>query len=200
LSTPAPGATRLWIALALLLGAAALLGSRVERETLDWQPSVWMAQPWRSFSAVGVHYGSAHLLANLAGAALVGALGWAARITTPMALAWAAAWPLTQLGLLACPELAHYGGLSGVLHAGVAIVAMHLLRCEAGRRRRIGVGVALGLLLKLGLEYPWSPPSYHAALDMMVAPLAHLSGLLAGLACGAAALWFERARTRGEGA
>ncbi len=192
MSAPGPGAARLWIALALLLGTAALIGARVESEALDWQPAVWIAEPWRCFSAVAVHYGQPHLFANLAGVTLVGALGWAARVGAPMALAWAAAWPLTQLGLLADPELAHYGGLSGVLHAGVAVVAVHLLLAGTGRQRRIGALIALGVTAKVAFEYPWSPPTFHPGLNLMVAPLAHLSGLLAGLACGAAAHWIER--------
>ena len=36
------------------------------------------------------------------------------------------AWPLTHLSLLARPEVMHYGGLSGVLHAGVAVAALGL--------------------------------------------------------------------------
>ena len=193
---PAPGAPSLWIVLALLLGAAALLGSRVGREALDWQPALWMAEPWRCFSAVAVHYSAAHLLANLAGAALVAALGWVARVSAPMALAWAVAWPLTQLGLFADPALVHYGGLSGVLHAGVAVLVVHLLLAGVGRQRGIGALIALGLLAKVAFEYPWMPPSFHAGLNLMVAPLAHVSGLLAGLACGAAAHCIALRRSR----
>ena len=39
--------------------------------------------------------------------------------------------PLTQLGLLMRPDLLHYGGLSGVLHAGVAAAALWLVRASA---------------------------------------------------------------------
>jgi len=42
------------------------------REAIDWQPTLALTQPWRSFSAIGVHYSTQHLLANLAGAAAVG--------------------------------------------------------------------------------------------------------------------------------
>jgi rhomboid family GlyGly-CTERM serine protease len=194
LNASGPDAARLWVALALLLGAAALLGAGVEREALDWQPTLWMVQPWRCWSAVAVHYGQPHLLANLAGVALVGALGWAARVSAPMVLAWALAWPITHLGLLADPELAHYGGLSGVLHAGVAVAALHLLLAGAGGQRRMGALIALGLAVKVAFEYPWTPVRFHAELNLMVAPLAHLSGLLAGTACGAAAHGIERRR------
>lgn len=175
-----------WRLLSVLLGVLAVLGWGIEPELLDWQPTLLLTQPWRLFSAVGVHYSPAHLLLNLAGLAGVAALGAVARIDSALAWAWAAAWPLTQLGLLVDPELAHYGGLSGVLHAGVAIVAIHLLRSAASRGRRFGAAILLGLATKVALEFPWSPPALHPALQIMVAPLAHVSGLVAGLACGGA--------------
>ena len=175
-----------WISVSALLGVGALLGTGVAPEMLDWQPALALTQPWRMFSAVAVHYEAAHLLANLAGALLVAALGWAARIGVHMSLAWLLAWPLTHLGLLFDPQLAHYGGLSGVLHAGVAIVSVHLLLAGRTRQRRIGAAICIGLVVKVGLEFPWVP-AFHAELGIMVAPLAHLSGLVVGSACGAAA-------------
>jgi len=177
---------RAWLALAAVLAAGALAGSAVPREAIDWQPTLAAIQPWRAFSAVFVHYSPLHLAANLAGAALVAALGRAARMPRHGALAWLAAWPLTQLGLLLEPELRHYGGLSGVLHAGVAIVALHLL--WTGAARRIGAAILAGLVLKVLGESPWAGPLAHpAGWDIAVAPLAHASGLVAGLACAAIA-------------
>ena len=153
---------------------------------LDWQPTLALMQPWRSFSAVAVHYSDAHLLVNLVGTGTAAALGWAVRITPRSCVAWLAAWPLTHIGLLADPQLAHYGGLSGVLHAGVAIAVLHMLRAGPSRQRRIGAAIGVGLLLKVALESPWSP-HVHAGLGITVAPLAHLSGVVAGLVCGALA-------------
>jgi rhomboid family GlyGly-CTERM serine protease len=179
-----------------LLGVLAVLGWGVEPGLLDWQPTLLLTQPWRLFSAVGVHYSPAHLLLNLAGLAGVAALGAVARISSARAWAWVMAWPLAHLGLLADPTLAHYGGLSAVLHAGVAIVAIHLLRGAAARERRIGAAVVLGLVLKVGLEFPWSPPAWHPTLQIMVTPLAHVSGLVAGLVCGGAVQLLARRRRR----
>ena len=185
-----------WRLLSVSLAILAMLGWGIEPGLLDWQPTLLLTQPWRLFSAVGVHYSAAHLLLNLAGLAGVAALGAVARIDSALAWAWVVAWPLTQLGLLVDPELVHYGGLSGVLHAGVAIVAIHLLRRAASRGRRIGVAILLGLALKVGLEFPWSPPAFHATLQIMVTPLAHVSGLVAGLVCGGAVHLLGRRRRR----
>src|SRR6185369_416542 len=94
------GGGRAWCALAAVLAVGAALAFGRESTAFDWQPSLALAQPWRAFSAAFIHYSALHLSANLAGAVLVGALGFFARVPSPVALAWLVAWPLTQLGLL----------------------------------------------------------------------------------------------------
>ncbi len=139
-----------------------------------------------------------HLLANAAGAVLVLALGLAARMPTRAALAWFIAWPLTHLALLLRPELAGYGGLSGVLHAGVAVVAVELI-LRGSRARRLGLAIAAVLLLKIVLEEPWGPAlRWPAGWDIAVAPFAHAAGLAAGVLCAllAARLFRDQPRMR----
>jgi len=179
----APG--QAWGGLAVFLGLLALAGWGLPRAALDWQPALALTQPWRALSAVGVHYSVLHLLANLAGTAAVGMLGIAARAPLAAAWAWAAAWPLTQLGLLLEPALVHYGGLSGVLHAGVAVIAVVLLWLpNPPTRRWVGLALLAGLVGKVLLEAPWGAPlRYPAGVDIAVAPLAHASGLVCGLLC-----------------
>ncbi len=161
---------------------------------LDWQPGLAGSNPWRAFSAAWVHWSEQHLGANLLAAAVVGAYGFAAQVPRLQAGAWVAAWPLTHLALLSRPDLLHYGGLSGVLHAGVALVCLHLLLQGRGRRRWIGAGVALGLVAKLLSEKPWGAALRHSAdWDIAVAPLAHATGALAGLLCGLLALLLVKA-------
>lgn len=156
---------------------------------LDWQPELTWRQPWRAFTAAWVHWSLAHLGVNLLAAAVVGAFGWAARVPKAQAWAWLMAWPLTHLGLLIQPELAHYGGLSGVLHAGVALVCLSLLATGPRARRLVGAAVALGLLIKLVSERPFGPALQNwPGWDIALAPLAHTSGAVAGLLCGAV-LW-----------
>jgi hypothetical protein len=83
------------------------------------------------------------------------------------------------------PELAHFGGLSGVLHAGVAVVVVWLVVRTRGRPRMLGAAIGLGLLAKILLETPWGPTLRHGnGWDIAVAPLAHATGALAGLVCG----------------
>jgi len=77
-----------WAGLAAALVALALLAWRVEPTAIDWQPALALAQPWRAYSAVAVHYSGLHLAANAAGAALVAALGLAARVSQCSVWAW----------------------------------------------------------------------------------------------------------------
>ena len=183
------GPGRAWLALAALLAAASVLAWWAPAWALDWQPALAAAEPWRAFSAAFVHWSPLHLGANLGATAAVAAFGWAAKLPPRAALAWGVAWPLTHVGLLLRPELAHYGGLSGLLHGGVAVVVLWLLVLDRGHRRAIGVMVAVGLVAKLWLEQPWGPTLRQAAdWDIALAPLAHATGTVAGLLCGAAAL------------
>lgn len=167
----------------------------------DWQPALAASQPWRWWSAAFVHLSPSHLAMNLAGCAVLALLGWRAGAGLRAATAWLLAWPLTHLALWLQPGLLHYGGLSGVLHAGVAIVALHLARHGAGRQRLIGLGLGAGLLVKVLTETPWGPPTQAVAgWDFAVAPMAHATGVAAGIAaslvCDRVATARARARAR----
>ncbi|MDQ2779746.1 MAG: rhombosortase [Pseudomonadota bacterium] len=182
-------APRAWLLVAGVLAAGSLLVWLLPSPWLDWQPRLAVAQPWRCVTAAFVHWSPQHLGANLLGVAVVAALGVAAALPVRAAVAWATAWPLTQLGLLLQPDLLHYGGASGVLHAGVAVAALWLV--VRGRRleRWIGVAVGVGLIAKVVLEHPFGPPLRTVAgWDIAIAPLAHATGTVAGLLCAAVVL------------
>jgi hypothetical protein len=104
---------------------------------LEWRPGMGASQPWRGWSAAWVHWSAAHLAANVLGAGVLGFVGWRARMPRSAALAWLVAWPLTH-ALMDLPAattvartLQHYGGLSGVLHAGAIVLGLALLRTRA---------------------------------------------------------------------
>jgi hypothetical protein len=136
-----------WVVLAALLCAGALLvsalgaaggagGATLATATLaralDWQPALGLHEPWRLWTAAWVHWSMPHLLVNALGASVVAFVGWRARLDGAAALAWFIAWPLTQLAMAALgaervgAAMPHYGGLSGVLHAGVAVLGLSL--------------------------------------------------------------------------
>jgi len=183
-----------WLVLLCVLVVPAMLsgpGDPLGREVLAWRPDRAFSEPWRWWSAAWMHLNMTHLLANLAGATLVAALGWLLQPSRQMAWAWALAWPLTHLSLLAVPALRRYGGLSGVLHAGVAVAVVMLL-LEPGRtraERQVGAALGLGLVAKVLSERPWAaalvrPPGW----DIAIAPAAHAAGVLCGAACALLAL------------
>lgn len=181
-----------WSGVSLLLALGAVLAWPLTTASLDWQPALFTTEPWRAFSAAFVHWSGQHLLANLAGCAVLAFVGAAARLPRRAALAWLIAWPLTQIGLLMRPDLLHFGGLSGVLHAGVAVLVVELLR-RSGRDRRIGAAIAIGLLIKLLLEQPLGAPLRQVAgWDIAIAPFSHLSGAVAGALCALAVGWAPR--------
>jgi rhomboid family GlyGly-CTERM serine protease len=158
-----------------------LLARWVDANLIDWQPDRAWPEAWRWWSAALVHFTPLHLGANLLATALVAAYGWAARVPAAVALAWIASWPLTHVALWAKPELLHYGGLSGVLHGGVAAATVWLVQCGQGAQRTVGWMMLIGQSVKLLLEQPWGA-ALHAPseLDVAVAPLAHASGSIAG--------------------
>lgn len=180
--------------LALLLAASSALTWFVHANpSLEWQPGAARSQPWRWWTAAFVHWTPLHLGANLLATAMVAAYGWVARVPTAVALAWAAAWPCTQLALLLKPQLLHYAGLSGVLHAGVAAVSMWLVMRGNRTERGVGWMMLLGQGVKLLLEQPWGA-AVHAPteLDVPVAPLAHAAGSVFGALFAAIALHLDR--------
>lgn len=148
---------------------------------LEWRTAEAWQQPWRAWTAVLVHYSPQHLAANLGGCAVVAAFGTAARLSARAVLAAAAAWPLTQVLLLWAPAASPYGGLSGLLHAAVAVAALALAVTGPARQRLIGGAVWLGLLTKVGLEAPWeSAVKTMPGWDIPVAVAAHAAGLVSG--------------------
>ena len=130
-----------WIGMTALLCVGAIvvgLGGGLHDSTdwtraLDWRPGWELGEPWRLWTSAWVHWSRPHLAVNLAGALVVGAVGWRARAPAAAAVAWFIAWPLTQ-GLMVLPDSAlmlkampYYGGLSGALHAGVIVLGLTLM-------------------------------------------------------------------------
>lgn len=189
-----------WIALALLLGAWAIVGAMLPADAasaLDWRPAR-SHEAWRWFSAVAVHHSALHLGANVLGVIGVALLGSAGELPPRSAVAWFLAWPATHGALLMQPELTYYAGLSGVLHAGVAVAGVHLLWQRRGAQRLIGAALLAALVIKVGVEAPWRAVLVRpAGWDVDIAPAAHAAGALAGAACAALLEMVQAPRLRG---
>jgi rhomboid family GlyGly-CTERM serine protease len=181
---PGRSGVLMWVLMCVLMAMASLIAFWLPAPWLDWQPQLAWREPWRVFSAAWVHWSGMHLVANLLAAAVIALLGLAMKAPTRLVWAWCVAWPLTHLGLLLQPQLAHYGGLSGVMHAGLAAATVWLVLTTRGRRWLIGLGLLVGLVVKLWLEQPWGDALRHdGGWDIAIAPLAHSTGALAGAVC-----------------
>ena len=171
-----------WLALCGLLALGSVVCWLVPAPWFDWQPSLASSQPWRWWTAAFVHWSETHLLANLLGLLVVAVLGRVAQVPAVVALAWLVSWPLLHLALLMQPALAHYGGLSGVLHAGVAVVATFVAATRTVAARGVALAMLVGLVVKVVSETPWGAPLQQVqGWDIAVAPLAHASGLVLGV-------------------
>ncbi len=192
-----------WVTLAAVLGVSAVMVTAIAAEShgplaaapiaiaLDWQPALGLHQPWRLWSAAWVHWSGAHLGVNLAGLAVIAAVGWRARASLAATSAWCLAWPLTQaLMMVAGAGLAavmpHYAGLSGVLHAGAVVLGLALAWPRASARAgalarghaRAGPGFAAsrasGLEPSRITEGPWAMTSLEDAAAVTALPVSTL--------------------------
>jgi len=156
-------------------------------------PDAGLQQPaWVWWTTAWLHGSPLHLAHNLMALGLIALLGSACRVSLTSVAIWSLVWPLTQLGMLAQPQWHTYMGLSGVLHGGVAVIAMQqIMNKQAKLDKYVGWALLIGLLFKIIMENPWQyPPIQTSGSDITVAPWAHLSGGTAGIA-----LYFIRSVT-----
>jgi len=157
-------------------------------------------QWWRLATAMWVHLGWRHWLADaLAAAGLLLLAGRAAR-TGALLGVLVACGLATQLALLRVPGIAWFGGLSGALHGLALWGGLRLLQVP-GLSRGIGVGLCLGVLAKVWLEQSWlAPVVFETAWGFSVVRAAHAAGALAGLALWLAGEWLGARRGTGSAA
>lgn len=194
--TPRHAGPLAWTAVALLLGLPALLPSPPMSDGWLLHPSAGLAQdPLDFWTCAWLHANTRHLAANLGGLALILGLGWFLKLPLRAALAWGLAWPLTHLALLLDPRLESYYGLSGVLHAGLSIIATTLIlqpNADARWMRPYGALLLAGILAKCWLENPhWQALLPRPGLDMNAAPMSHWAGALVGIGI-TLTLWLPR--------
>ena len=188
---------RSWFAVcALLAGGSALVAWRtgvapsvpeLPAHPLAWDAVGWLRHPWTLWTSAWVHTSLGNLGGNLltiGGLAVAGAALGARR---PAAVALLVAWPLSTLALLIWPEVTHYSGLGGPIHAAAAVLGMNVAARPALKPFSPLLFAALGL--KLLAERAWTQPvAFDPSWGFNVVYAAHLTGTLAGAACGALAL------------
>lgn len=186
-----------WLFLCLLLAAGCLAGGTIA-SPVDWE---WWRADWdyapNWWTAALVHRSAAHGLANLLALGALAVLGLALRLPPAQGLALAVAWPLSTLALLLFPQIERYAGLSGVLHAAVAVLVVHCAATPGQRSWAALLGA--GLSFKLLVEQAWQRPLvFEPDWGFAVATGAHLAGALAGLLCALAACAWTQLRANGR--
>jgi len=170
----------LLIAASGLLWLAAVEGL-ASPQHLAWRADGWQAAPWTLWTAPLEHFMLAHALANGLALAALAALGSMLSAQPRDALALLLAWPLSTLGLLLWPQVGGFYGLSGLIHAAAAILALRAIMSST--TYRYGQWLAAGLLFKLALEHGWDTPvGFDTGWGFNVVYAAHLTGAGAGAA------------------
>lgn len=186
---------RSWLLLCALHGVASTLvwwALPTTVEWLTWRSDEDLYYPWTLWTSAWVHQHTPHLIGLQLSLGALTAFAWVVRPPWPATVAWLLAWPLAQASLVLWPQVGYSVGLSGVLHAGWTVLAVQLLQRHIAvpQAQRWGVLLALGLLVKLGMESAWNHPVvWDSGNDKSVVQAAHLAGALWGLALGALAGW-----------
>ncbi|MBX3608423.1 MAG: hypothetical protein KF871_00890 [Hydrogenophaga sp.] len=182
--------SRTWLVLCAVHGVLSMLlwwAREPVVQLLIWRADGWLLQPWTLLTSAWVHLSTPHLIGNQLALGALTAAGWVLRPPTSATWAWGLSWPLTQLSLDLWPQVGYAVGLSGVLHAGLMVLAMHLLLGPMPRPLRTwGAGLALGVLVKLFIEHAWGQPVvWDPSDEMSIVQAAHLSGAFWGAMLGA---------------
>jgi hypothetical protein len=183
-----------WLLLCALHGVASVLvwwAPQAVADAFTWRATQWTHAPWTLWTAAWVHLNAPHLIGNLLLLGAYAVIGWVVRPDLRCTLAWWLAWPLVQLSVLLWPGVQQVVGLSGLLHAGALVVAVHLVlrRLPIRRARFWGVLLGVAVLSKVVLEQGWSHPLvWDGTHGLFVVQASHLAGVcwgtLLGLATG----------------
>jgi len=150
---------------------------------LTWRADSWLRRPWTLWTTAWVHINTPHLIGNQLAVGALAAMAWLLRPHAGTSVAWLLTWPLSTLILLLWPQIGYFAGLSGLVHAAVAVVGVHLLAGEMRipKARRWGGLLLLGLVIKLGLERAWLwPVVWNDSANMSIVQAVHLTGALVG--------------------
>ena len=157
-------------------GAASTATQAAELLILD-RSAVGRGELWRLWTGHLVHGSWTHFAYDVGAAVLLClAFGRALR------LLWMA--PLLSVGLLvALPDVQHYYGLSGLLHAWVVTALADVVWRERGPRARLAAALLAGTIGKAALETALGTSLFTMGLDFggPVLHASHLAGALVGL-------------------
>ena len=185
-----------WTGLCLALGIGGLYAWSGGRQAwLVWHAEAWSYHPWQLWTASLAHLTAAHLLINLAALVALAILGGSMHAGRTAVAACLLAWPLSTLALVLWPEISYYSGMSGLLLAMLAVLAVHATTQSEARVSGMVLLCVLGF--KLLSEHAWSQPmAFDPNWGFNVVYAAHLTGAGAGAVCAAALQGAQNLRRR----
>lgn len=161
---------------------------------LAWHAIGWVVRPWTLWTSAWVHTSAGSLGGNLLAVGALAVLGAALGAGRPAAIALLVAWPLGVVALLIWPEVTSYGGLGGPIHAAAMVLGSLVARRPA--LKPLSPLLFAGMGLKLLAEQAWTQPvAFDPSWGFNVVYAAHLTGAVAGAACG----WIADALARSPG-
>jgi hypothetical protein len=193
-----------WLGLCAFLAASATSAwlwdwvapvDKLAAHALAWHAADWLARPWTLWTSAWVDTSGGRLGGELLALGALTVLGASIDAGRPAAIALLVAWPLGTLGLLLWPQVTGYGGLGGAIHAAAAVLGMHVARTPA--LKPLSPLLFAAMALKLLAEHAWTQPvAFDPSWGFNAVYAAHLTGALAGAACGAVAALFAPAAPR----
>ena len=186
--------SKLWLSLCVLHAVASMLvwwmGERLAAWMI-WRAEDWDDRPWSLWTSAWVHMNTQHLISNQLAVGALAAMAWVLKPGLRASLAWLLTWPVIPLMLPYWPHIGYYAGLSGLIHAAVAVVGVYLVagRTTVPMARRWGGMLLLGLVTKLLIERAWHwPVVWSDNLGISVVQASHLVGAVAGAVAAFAVL------------
>jgi rhomboid family GlyGly-CTERM serine protease len=142
-------------------------------------------QLWRAVTGPLLHATWGHLVRDLALVALAG-VAYEAPLRSQRLRLFAAGLILPAVAVLAAGEARWYCGVSGLSHALLAAALAYEFVRRRGAARAIVLGLCLVSAIKPVHELVTGAPAFAMSLGDGVtqAPLAHVVGVLVGIACG----------------
>lgn len=179
--------SKLWLSLCVLHAVASMLvwwwGERLAAWMI-WRADDWTDRPWSLWTSAWVHMNTQHLISNQLAVGALAAMAWVLRPGLRASLAWLVTWPLIPLVLPYWSHIGYYAGLSGLVHAAVAVVGVYLVagRANVPMARRWGLMLLGGLWVKLLIERGWHwPVVWSDNLGISVVQASHLVGAVFGM-------------------
>ncbi len=175
----------LGVAVIAVVATASAFASASIADALIADGRIAHGQLWRAVTGPFVHATWGHLVRDLALVAIAG-VAYEAPLRSRRTALFAGGLVLPAIAVLATGDAQWYCGLSGLSHALLAAALSCEVVARRGRARAIVLGLCAVATLKPIYELVTGAPAFAMSLGdgVVQAPLAHVVGVVVGIACG----------------